>query len=142
MVCASASDNLDDIERLRANLANLEHVRSTLRNKLELVDEQIAATNKLISSFGGEPGRSYGIPSLAASAPVRTAILKHLAEKDKGAETKAIRAALIHQFGDSLHPKTHYGVLKRLADEGLASREGSLWSLTLAGVSHLANMGK
>lgn len=133
MVSAINNDGRDEVDRLEVVLSNLEELRRSLRGRLELVNGQIASTNLLIASFRGEVNvQSAGNP-VAASAPVRMAILQILDERSDGADTKAIRDALFLRFGDNLHPKTHYGVLKRLADEGLANRSGSIWMIDPAG---------
>lgn len=133
MVRAIAIDSNQDVEQLRSMLGSLEELRSNLKNRLELVDGHINSTSRLIAAFSGVDILPPRHGPMAANAPVRMAILRSLDANEGGMDAKAIRRALLQQFGDNLHPKTHYGVLKRLADEGLAERSGTLWTLAPSG---------
>lgn len=139
MVRAVAVGSNQDVEQLRNVLGSLEQIRSNLKNRLDLVEGQIDSTSRLIAAFSGVelPASSRG--HAAVHGPVRMAILQSLGRSEVGMDVRSIRSVLMQQFGDKLHPKTHYGVLKRLADEGLAERSGSLWSIAPAGKALLAD---
>lgn len=138
MVKGAATQNKLDQELLTTVLGNLEHLRAGLLKRLSLVEDQIASTNQIIASYAAGPELS-SLPSQSTNAPVRMAILNHLSTLDQGCDAKEIRQVLVLHFGESLHPKTHYGVLKRLADEGLALRTGSTWSISPTGRELLLN---
>jgi len=137
MVRAVAVESNQDVEQLRTVLGSLERIRLNLKSRLDLIDGQIDSTSRLIEAFSGGDVATPMHGPMAANAPVRMAILKSLDANEHGLDAKAIRRILMQKFGDSLHPKTHYGVLKRLADEGLAERTGSLWSIAPPGKSLL-----
>jgi len=133
MVRAVAVESNHDVEQLRNVLGSLEQLRSNLKNRLDLVEGQIDSTSRLIAAFSGADLPALNRGYSAVNGPVRMAILDCLDRSEVSMDVKAIRRVLLQKFGDNLHPKTHYGVLKRLADEGLAERNGAMWSIAPAG---------
>ncbi len=120
---------LREIAELRELRARRMESIINIDNKLALLEREYA---ELVGALGQVP-RALSAPTRPAYGGVRNAILDRLMDAEDGLTSSQLARALRARFGDDIHPKSHLQALKRLGQDGLASKTGEVWRLTGSG---------
>lgn len=125
---------LGQLDALIARRRGLYETLSAMRAQIAEVDRQIADCGAAARVFGIElPGiEANSKPSSYPGGTIRELAQVMLADSPNGMSSEELRAAAEKKFNRRFHYKSAGVALYRLANEGLAKRDGHVWFATAA----------
>lgn len=124
-----ARELLREIAELRESRARRMESLVNIDNKLAFLEREYA---ELLGSSQHQ-AQSMTPSTKPAYGSVRNAILERLFDANDGLTSGQLMRSLRARFGSNIHSKSHLQALKRLGQEGLATKSGDIWRLTNAG---------